>query len=426
MHESKKRFRVASIGRQSGKSTWAVNELIKKAWENPNQTFWFLSPTFDQAKNMYRRLVGSLWNCNEIMLKKNQTELRVKFVNQSQIYFKSGETLDNLRGSTLHGAIIDEVRDQHAELWPMVIRPMLATTGGWAAFISTPNGFDQFYDLFEYARQNPEEWDTFQSPSTANPLITEKELEDARKTMSEAQFAQEYLAEFRDLTAGKAYINFSDANLRHESPLITGEKHGEIFNKNLPIIVAMDFNLSPMSWALGQKRIDSFYFFDEIWIKGSHTQEASKVLVDKIKSYNPSQGVILIGDATANAGQRASAGQSDYDIICQTLDQAGIKWINLTPDSNPTVKDRVNTMNSKLKDGNGQNHLFIHPTKCPMLKKDLDRVVWKTTSASDRIILDQTSNPDLTHISDAVGYAIYALSPLKYDQRSSTLHIIRR
>lgn len=422
MHNSKARFKVAAFGRQSGKSTWGNQELLKRAWETPSSHLWFISPTFDQAKIQYRRLVASLWDCREILIKKNQTELRVKLSNQSSIMFKSGEVFDNLRSDTLTGVIIDEVRDQHPDLWPMVIRPMLTTTKGWAAFIGTPNGFDHFYDLFNYAQLDQTgTWQAFQAPSTCNPLITEDEVQDAKRTMSEAQFAQEYLAEFRDLTSGKAYINFGEWNLRKDSPIY---QHG-LVHPQLPIVIGMDFNLSPMAWSLGQKKVDDFYWFDEVWLKGSHTQEAAKVLCEKIISYNHQKvGVILAGDATSKSGQRAAAGQSDYDIICQALDQHNIKWINVTPDSNPNVKDRVNNMNAKLKDATGSIHLWVHPTNCPMLARDLQRVVWKQSASG--VILDQTSNTELTHSSDGVGYAIHALSPLKYDAALPTLRVIMR
>lgn len=343
--------------------------------------------------------------CWEILLKKNQTELRVKLINQSEIVFKSGEVLHNLRGETLHGVVVDEVRDQHRELWGQVLKPMLATTNGWAAFVSTPSGFDQFYEFHERALKDPGgEWESFHAPSTCNPLFTQEEFESAKREMSEGEFAQEILAEFRDLTSGKAYLNHGNWNHRYDSPF---SRDGSLMSPHLPILVAMDFNLSPMAWTLGQTNRGQFYFFDEIWLKGSHTQEAAKELISRVKDHKP--GLILCGDATAKAGQRAAAGQSDYAILCQMLDAAKVHWENLTPESNPPVKDRVNMVNAKLKSADGTVNLWYHPTKCPNLRKDFERVVWKPGASA---ILDQKKNPDLTHAADGVGYSVHALSEL--------------
>jgi hypothetical protein len=420
-HSSNARYRVASWGRQSGKSTACLNELARRAWENPNHTYWFISPTFDQARGQYRRFVNMLMSCPEIMLKKNQTELRVKLINQSEVVFKSGEVGENLRGATLHGVVIDEVRDQPKDLWPMLIRPMLTTTKGWAAFVSTPNGYDYFFDLAEKSKTDPE-WELFTSPSTCNPLFTQSEFEAAKKEMSEAFFAQEILAEFRDLHSGSAYINFGDHNLAIKSPFT---KDG-LYSPYLPIVVALDFNLAPSIALFGQERAGQFYWFDEIYLDRSHTQEVALEIVARLKALelkgNPK--VIIIGDATGKAGQRAAMGRSDYSIIEEIFTNSHIQFENRTPDSNPEVKDRVNVVNSKLKAADGIPHIWLNPEKCPQLKKDLQRVSWKR-GLSARPMLDQTTDPTLTHISDAMGYAICGLSKL-WAPSVGGLRMIRR
>lgn len=418
-HNNKQRYRVAAWGRQSGKSTACLNELVRKAWERPATRYWFVSPTYGQATIQYRRLVGMLWSCPEVMLKKNQSELRVKLVNNSEISFKSGDNFDNLRGETLHGVVVDEVRDQHPELWPMVLRPMLTTTRGWAAFVSTPSGFDQFFDLAERAKTDTD-WAFMSAPSTCNPLFTQQEYEAAKRELSEAEFAQEINAEFRDLHSGSVYVGFSEANLALTSPLVGSGQ----FSNMLPIIVGLDFNLSPMAWVIGQERNGSFYFFDEIYIKKSHTQEAAFELIQRLKAIDlkaPTQ-VILAGDATGKAGQRAAAGKSDYAILCEMLTDAGIRYENRTPEANPAIKDRINTVNAKLKSATGTHHLFVNPKTCPNLVRDFQRVTWKQGGA---FILDQTSNPDLTHISDATGYVVCAMSKL-WQPNVGGIRVIRR
>ena len=119
--------------------------------------------------------------------------------------------------------------------------------------------------------------------------------------------------------------------------------------------------------------------------------------------------VILAGDATGKAGQRAAAGKSDYAILTEILSQGGLRFENRTPEANPPVKDRINTVNAKLCGADGQRHLFVNPKGCPNLVRDLQRVVWKPGGS---FILDQTTNSDLTHISDAMGYVVCSLSKM--------------
>ena len=353
--------------------------------------------------------------CWEALIKKNQSELRAKLLNQSEIVFKSGEVGHNLRGDTLHGVIIDEVRDQPKELWSQIVQPMVRTTKGWVAFVSTPNGFDEFYEL--YNRNGKDGWESFHAPSSCNPLFTQDEFEEAKRSMSEAEFAQEILAEFRDLVSGKAYLNHSTAN--QSTYNLFSPNH--LITPHLPIVVGMDFNVNPMVWVLGQNKGEDWYFFDEIALKHTHTQEAAQVLVTKLKGHQA--GVILIGDATGKARKTAAAGETDYSIITHALSAAGIKWENATPESNPPVKDRVNVMNAKLKDAQGQIHLWYHPTNCPQLKRDFERVVWKQNAAG--VILDQTKDPTLTHASDAAGYPVFARTGI-WKPSAGGLRVIRR
>lgn len=375
--------------------------MLSFAWNHWNTNTWFVSPTYDQALVQYLRVVSALSPHQGAVRNKNQTQLFIQFHNGSTIYFKSGEVLDNLRGTTLHFAIVDEVRDQHPELWPQVLRPMLTTTQGRAVFVSTPNGFDAFYDFFERARIEPK-WQSFHAPSTCNPLFTQEEYEAAKNDMSEGEFDQEINANFRDLVQGKAYLN---AGIHNQTTTHPFAMHGSKISPYLPIIIACDFNIDPCAWVLGQHKTDTWYFFDELWMRNTNTQEMTRALIDKIQTHYPNHkpGFIVIGDATGKARQRAAAGESDYSILMGMLTEAGISVINETPESNPMVKDRVNTVNSKLKSADGTVRLFYNPITCPNLKKDFERVVWKSGSQA---VLDQVKDRLLTHATDAIGYPV--------------------
>lgn len=357
--------------------------------------------------------------CWDILSKRNQTELRAKFVNNSQIVFKSGESLDNLRGETLHGVVVDEVREQHPDLWPMILRPMLSTTKGWAAFVSTPRGHDSFFDLAETAmRDQSGLWEYFHAPSTANPLFTQEEFAAAKSDMSEAQFAQEILSEFRDLQQGQAYINHTQENQKRYNPFSFDVSP---LNPYLPIVVGMDFNVGLMCWELGQNKGEDWYWFDEIAVRRTHTQEAVGLLIDKVKEHKP--GIIIVGDSTGKAQKTSAAGQSDYSIIFEALDRAGVRWENRTPEANPPVKDRVNVFNAKLKAADGTHHCWYHPDRCKFLSRDMSRVLWKAGATG--AILDQSKDPDLTHASDAAGYPMHAMTT-QWSGQVGGLRVIRR
>lgn len=418
---SKARFRIGCFGRQSGKTTVGL-WLLAKVLEGPNNAiYWHILQTNSAAEVAFNRFVKLFpresWDV-VFEKKPNESEKTVFLTGNVQVHFKSGDNFQALRAETLHGCIIDECREQDPRLWKQVIRPMLGRYKGWAYFFSTPNGFDWFYDLYQSAKENPDEWECFHFPSTAAWWWTPEEIDSARKTMSEAEFAQEIMAEFRDLTQGKAYLSFSSDNIRTDNPFVTGHK----YNKYLPIYVGLDFNISPMSWCLAQRRGEHMHFVEEISIKGTNTQEVSKVLVEKVKDH--SLGIIIVGDASGNSKSTKSDGRSDYDILCNELDRNGIKWINLTPEVNPGVKDRVNTVNARLRSATGDIHVTVNP-ECKELIKDFERVVWKNNS--NRNILDQTTDKDRTHMSDAAGYLLCQVLPIDVSSsKPGTLAVITR
>ena len=426
IQESKARFKIAAWGRQSGKTTNGGWTLVRHPLEGrKNGVYWHILQTHSAAEVAFNRYVRLFPRAVRQILfakKPNESEKTVFLTGGREVHFKSGQNFDDLRIETLDGAIIDECRQQQKELWSQVVRPMLGRRQGWCHFYSTPNGFDWFYDLAEASKNKPE-WETFRSPSWDAWWWTSEEVDSAKATMSEAEFAQEIGAEFRDLTAGKAYVSFGDHNNSSVSPFAANRP----WSPYLPVVLGMDFNLSPMSWIFGQTAKDQFHFFDEIYLRNSHTMEAAlelrnRILTMRFEGFRAETEVILCGDATGKATQRSS-NQSDYDIVKAVLRDAGIKFRDQTPESNPSIKDRVNAVNTKCKNARGEVELWVNFEKCKMLVHDLQRVTWKVGAD---ITLDPGSKKELTHCSDAIGYVISEFCPIKGVREIGKTRILQR
>lgn len=414
--QSTKRFNIAVWGRQSGKTTHGGDKMVYAPMQGrPEAVYWHVLQTYSAAEiafNRYLRLVKN----TAIFKSKNESERWVQLRNESFVHFKSGFNFDDLRAETLDGCIIDEVRQQPAELWPEVIRPMLGRRGGWCDFYSTPNGFDHFKDLYDFALEHPDEWATFHAPSTEAWWWTPEEVASARASMSEDVFAQEILAEFREIGVGKAYKNHGTWNQATENPFAV---RGQLWSPYLPIVVGLDFNVGLMVWELLQNRGHDFYFGDEIAVSNTDSEECAKILAEKVKDHKP--GVILIGDASGNARRTSAVGKTDYTIIKNVLQSYGIKYEDRTPKENPFVKDRINCTNGLLKAADNTIHLWYN-AQCKYLKRDFERVKWK--QGADGAILDK-SDPLATHASDAGGYPLCVLSELMRN-RPGVMRVINR
>jgi hypothetical protein len=412
--QSPHRFNIHCWGRQSGKTTYGLNKVQGRAWQGRKDgVYWYVLQTYDAAHVAFKRLYRFYRNSPRAFDKKpNESDLSCRLRHGPEISFKSGRNFEDLRVETLDGVVIDEYRQQSPLLWPVVIRPMLAARQGWADLLSTPNGFDHFHDLFEEAKTNPE-WGWFHHPSWIAPWWTPAEIASAKSTMSQAVFEQEIGAQFRDMVSGRVYSSY-DASIHEmdQNPFVALGR----WSPHLPLVVGMDFNLNPMVWELGQNRGREWYWGDEINLENSYTQEAAKVLIEKVRGHKP--GVVIIGDASGKAKQRAAAAQSDYDIVCAMMDEAGITWVNQTPAANPAVKDRVNAVNSILRSADGSVHMWHH-SDCKALRKDMQRVLWPH-------IENKRKAPDLTHASDAMGYPVHHLTPIPSIKQVGGLFVVRR
>jgi predicted phage terminase large subunit-like protein len=157
---------------------------------------------------------------------------------------KSADKPESLRGEGLDGVIVDEAAHirKFDELWTQVLRPALSDRQGSAWFISTPYGFNEFYELYRRS-DNDSNWSAFQFPTWSNPFIERTEIDAARGDLTDLTFRQEYGAEFvqlagamfrrewfqvTDITPSIRYVRFWDlaASTKTTADYTAGAKVG--------------------------------------------------------------------------------------------------------------------------------------------------------------------------------------------------------
>jgi hypothetical protein len=93
------------------------------------------------------------------------------------------------------------------------------------------------------------------------------------------------------------------------------------------------------------------------------------------------------------------------------MQMAGVGYsIDFDP-ANPRVIDRVTNMNRLAKNSLGETHMTYDKQACPHFHEDVRKVGWRKTIIG-RGKLDDKGNPQLTHASDGVGYAVWKLLPM--------------
>lgn len=184
------RFIALNCGRRWRKSSTACIKLIRAAERTPGLYFW-LWPSYPMGRTgweMLRQVCAGHWDVSEGIR-------RVRAPNGSEVWIKSADNPDSLRGFGLSGVVFDECRDISGRVWPEIIRAGLADRQGWALFASTPRGYDWFHTMYQTARDTPG-WAAFTFPTASNPSIAAEELTAIESSIPSLVWRQEYLADF--------------------------------------------------------------------------------------------------------------------------------------------------------------------------------------------------------------------------------------
>ncbi len=203
VHQSEARFRTVMAGRQSGKTMSGIAEIAVDAMSVPGHVDWWIAPNYKVKDRAWRGLLDFI--PKEAIAKKNETELRLRLVNGSEIFVKSADAPDSLVSEGLHFAVCDEAGQWKEDAWFRGVRPMFTATQGRALLIGTPRGKNWFYRVWQMGRPGPEhdkDYESFQWRSADSPFSDEKDLAEARKNLPSDIYKQEYEADPLDNSQG--------------------------------------------------------------------------------------------------------------------------------------------------------------------------------------------------------------------------------
>ena len=382
------RFKILVSGRRFGKTTLAIRELCYHA-RHPNKLCWYVAPSYRQARQiawlkLKKKLSELRW-----AKKFNEADLTCHLKNNSVIALRGADNPDSLRGVGIDFLVIDESADVSEQSWTEVLRPTLSDTKGRALFTGTPKGHNWFYDLYQKGKDpNESEWTSYLFTTKEGGWVDATEIEQAKNDLSASVYRQEYEATW-ETYSGLIYASFDrEKNVRHNT--ITDEDN--------ILYVGIDFNVSPISAVVATVKNNVIDVVDEIRIFGSNTQE----LCDEILTRYPNKKIMAFPDPSCVQRRTSAGGRTDLSIlqnngfVCKVLR------------SHMAVRDRINSVNSKLCNANDVRTLFISP-KC----KNIVNTLVKQTFKEGTSVPNKTQGID--HLGDALGYLVSYLYPIKRD-----------
>lgn len=232
LHNRKERWIVLVIHRRGGKTTAVLNHLQRDALQNSNAAYAFIAPTYKQVKRV-------AWDMAKFYARDipdvtfNEVDLRIRYPNGSTLTLYGADNPDSLRGIGLWGVGFDEYSQQPSNIFTEIISPTLADHGGYAIWIGTPKGRNEFWKLYNKGVSLPD-WHSVLLTVDDTELISKDELEAQKAIMSKDEYAQEWYCSF-DASIKGAVFSSEISAMRAE-----GRANIYPYDKALPVYTAWD------------------------------------------------------------------------------------------------------------------------------------------------------------------------------------------
>jgi hypothetical protein len=198
INNPKYRFVTAAVSRRQGK-TYISNIIGQLVCLVPGANVLLMSPNYALSQISFDLQRNLIKHFDLEVTKDNAKDKVIELSNGSTIRMGSINQVDSVVGRSYDLIIFDEAAlTDGRDAFNVALRPTLDKQNSKAIFISTPRGRNNYFAEFYYRGFSDEfpEWCAIKATYHENPRVSESDIVEARKTMSENEFAQEYMADF--------------------------------------------------------------------------------------------------------------------------------------------------------------------------------------------------------------------------------------
>jgi len=198
VNNPKYRFIVAAISRRQGK-TYIANIIGQLVSLVPNSNILIMSPNYSLSQISFDLQRNLIKHFDLEVTRDNAKDKVIEISNGSTIRMGSVNQVDSSVGRSYDLIIFDEAAlTDGEEAFNVSLRPTLDKDNSKAIFISTPRGKNNWFAKFWERGHSDEypEWVSIRATYADNPRMSESDIQEARKSMSDAEFKQEYEADF--------------------------------------------------------------------------------------------------------------------------------------------------------------------------------------------------------------------------------------
>jgi len=198
INNPKYRFVSAALSRRQGK-TYIANIVGQLVSLIPNSHILIMSPNYSLSQISFDLQRNLIKHFDLEVTKDNAKDKVIELSNGSTVRMGSVNQVDSVVGRSYDLIIFDEAAlTDGRDAFNVALRPTLDKDNSKALFISTPRGKTNWFAEFwnrGFSEEFPE-WASIRATYKSNPRMSENDIKEARKSMSEAEFRQEYEADF--------------------------------------------------------------------------------------------------------------------------------------------------------------------------------------------------------------------------------------
>lgn len=394
-----------SIG--SAKSICAAHITALHVLKNKNSRVLVLRRALkDLKRTFWQTLLSHIADIPQMVKEYNKSEMRIKFVNGSEIIGDSYDKGDfeKFRSLELSGIVIEEASESTKELYDAVkmrVGRLPKVKENFILCLTNPDE-PSHYLYKEFIEKNGiGNKRVFYSLTEQNPFLPDWYIQNLRNDLDPQMAKRMLLGQWVSIQGATPYYAYNSDKQFNKL-----QKY--VINPNHPLDFMHDFNIGegkPMSSAYGQCINGVFHIGKSFVVEGFNTEEIIDEMIDD-GCLEQVSVVRIFGDRNGKNND-TRGNRTDYDIILKKLQNfrkkngMALRVVMQVPNQNPPVRARQNIVNAHCLNENGQIRLYIYSEAA---KVDEGLRLTKVKSGSS---YQEDDSNDFQHVVSAVGYYIH-------------------
>ena len=376
VNDPKYRFISAAVSRRQGK-TYIANIIGQLVSLVPGSNILIMSPNYSLSQISFDLQRNLIKHFDLEVTKDNAKDKVIEISNGSTVRMGSVNQVDSCVGRSYDLIIFDEAAlADGRDAFNVALRPTLDKEGSKAIFISTPRGRNNWFSEFFYRGYSDEfpEWCSIRATYKDNPRMAQSDIDEARKSMSEAEFRQEYEADFNTYEGQIWKFDFEN-QVKDLSQLDTS---------NMDVFAGLDVGFkdpTAMCVIAYDWEEDKYYLVDE-YFNAERTTEQHAVEIQKLIERWDIDFIYI----------DSAAQQTRFDFA-QNYD---ISTIN----AKKSVLDGISHVA-----GIADNNLLFVDQECKQSLACLDAYQW---DPNPNLIKEKPKHNMASHMADGLRYALYS------------------